>query len=420
MATHGLSPAPGPADDQASQDEHWMRQAIDLSLGALYVTSPNPRVACLIVRDGRLLASGVTQAVGGPHAEVMALRQAAERGLDVAGATFYVTLEPCSHHGRTPPCVDALIAARAGRVVVAMSDPNPLVGGRGLGKLVQAGIPVRAPVCAEEALAVNPGFVARMTRKTPWLWLKTAASLDGGTALRNGASQWITGPQARADGHHWRARSCVVLTGAGTVLADNPRMDVREVQTPRQPYKAVIDTRLSVPEDARIFDGTKTWVFTASRDAAKAARLAERNAQVVAMPLDGERVHLPSVMQWLGAHEINEVHVEAGALLGGALLRAGCVDELLVYMAPTVLGDAQPMYALPALQSLDQAQRFEFTGAQLLGGDVRLTARRGPAWQALLRAVSGGAAERGPAGAGQAPSADGACGPGRPEADASG
>src|SRR5690606_7150778 len=266
---------------------------------------------CLIVRDGRLLASGVTQKAGGPHAEVMALRQAAERGVPTQGATFYVTLEPCSHHGRTPPCVDALIKARPERVVVAMTDPNPLVSGRGLAKLKAAGIAVSGPLCAGEALEVNPGFVARMTRGTPWVWLKTAASLDGRTALGNGVSQWITGSQARADGHHWRARSCVVLTGAGTVLADDPLLNVREVQTPRQPVKAVIDTGLQVPENARLFDGSPAWVFTASDDPVKAQRLADRNVQVVRMPLDNDRVHLPSVMRWLGEHDVNEVHVEA-------------------------------------------------------------------------------------------------------------
>jgi len=370
-------------------DTYWMQQAIALSRECLFITTPNPRVACLIVRNGELLASGTTQAAGGPHAEVMALRQAAQLGVSTQGATFYVTLEPCSHHGRTPPCVDALIDAQPARVVVGMVDPNPLVGGRGLAKLKAAGIEVTGPVCAEEVLAVNPGFVARMTRGTPWVWLKTGASLDGRTALENGVSQWITGPQARADGHHWRARSCVVLTGAGTVRADNPMLNVRDIATPRQPFKAVIDTGLQIPPDARMFDGTPTWVFTASDDLDKAQRLADRNVTVIRMPLHQDRVHLPSVMQWLGQNDINEVHVEAGSVLSGALLQADCVDQLLVYMAPLLLGRGRPIADLPVLQALEQAQRFEFFDTTMLGADVRLLARRPQVWRELLGSASG-------------------------------
>lgn len=366
-----------------------MRQAIELSYQSLYITAPNPRVACLIVKDQKLLASGVTQAAGGPHAEVMAMRQAQERGLDVTGATFYVTLEPCSHHGRTPPCADALVNAAPARVVVAMADPNPLVAGRGIARLRAAGIKVTTSVCVEQALAVNPGFVARMTRKTPWLWLKSAASLDGQTALSNGVSQWITGPQARADGHHWRARSCVVLSGLGTVRADNPRLNVRDVATTRQPIKGVIDTRLEIDENARLLDGSKTWIFTCKDDPQKASRLAERNAQVVLMPEGEGGVDLPAVMRWLGQHEINEVHVEAGGRLNGALLQAGCVDELLVYLAPTVLGQGLGMYQLPAMQTLDGAPHFEFFESAAIGADMRLRARHGRNWRDLLKAVGG-------------------------------
>lgn len=373
----------------ATSDERWMLQAIELSYQSLYITAPNPRVACLIVKDEQLLASGVTQQAGGPHAEVMALRQAQERGLDVNGATFYVTLEPCSHYGRTPPCADALVKAAPARVVVAMNDPNPLVAGQGIAKLRAAGINVATSVCAKQALAVNPGFVARMTRKTPWLWLKSAASLDGQTALQNGVSQWITGPQARADGHHWRARSCVVLSGLGTVRADNPQLNVRGVATTRQPIKAIIDTRLEIDENARLFDGSKAWVFTCKDDAQKTARLADRNAQVVVMPECNGGVDLPAVMHWLGEHEVNEVHVEAGARLNGALLEANCVDELLVYIAPIVLGQGLGMYQLQAMETLDHALRFEFFETLAMGADVRLRARHGQRWQELLKAVGG-------------------------------
>ncbi|UHL62758.1 bifunctional diaminohydroxyphosphoribosylaminopyrimidine deaminase/5-amino-6-(5-phosphoribosylamino)uracil reductase RibD [Paralcaligenes sp. KSB-10] len=386
-------------------DSYWMRQAIEQGAQVLYLTAPNPRVGCIIVRDGQVLGLGATQAVGGPHAEVMALRDMRRRGHDAADATVYVTLEPCSHYGRTPPCVDALIEARPARVVVAMLDPNPLVAGQGLARLRAAGIAVTTSVCVHEALAINPGFIARMTRKTPWVWLKLAASLDGRSALHNGVSQWITGTQARADGHHWRARSCVVLTGVGTVLADDPQLNVRHVQTDRQPIKAIVDTRFEIPEDARLLDGGRTWVFTCRSDPAKAERLAGRNVQVIElpavhgpnealsgvgrtdMPRGGGRVDLAEMMRWMGANEINEVHVEAGSRLNGALLQAQCVDELLVYMAPMLLGDALPMARLPALESLEQAVRFEFFETCMLAPDIRLRARLGERWRALLEAV---------------------------------
>lgn len=368
-------------------DERWMRQALALAETVMAITSPNPRVACLIVAQGQLLASGATQRAGGPHAEVMALRQAAERGGKVAGSTVYVTLEPCSHYGRTPPCVDALIQARPARVVIAMRDPNPLVGGQGIARLKAAGIAVTVGVCLQEALAVNPGFVARMTRKTPWAWLKLAASLDGRIALANGESQWITGPAARADGHHWRARSCVVLTGSGTVLADNPQMNVRHVETARPPIKAIVDTRYEVNENARIFDGTKTWIFTCGQNAEKTQRLADKNVQIVQLPSKGDRVDLEAMMRWMGEHDVNEVHVEAGARLSGALLQAGCADELLVYLAPVLLGDAIGMVRMQALQSLAEAQRFEFIDTAVLAPDLRLRARHAGHWNELLQAT---------------------------------
>ncbi|AEC22083.1 putative riboflavin-specific deaminase [Pusillimonas sp. T7-7] len=368
-------------------DEGWMRQALHLAESVLYITAPNPRVACLIVRDGRLLAEGATRQAGGPHAEIVALRQAAERGIDTAGATVYVTLEPCSHYGRTPPCVDALIAARPARVVIAMGDPNPLVHGQGIAKLRATGIAVTTDICTEEALAINPGFVARMTRKTPWLWLKLASSLDGRIALANGQSQWITGTAARADGHHWRARSCVVLSGVGTVLADDPQMNVRHVETARPPIKAIVDTRFQVMEQARIFDGTPTWVFTCVSDPEKVHRLADRNVQVVELPAAAGRVDLHALMRWLGEHDINEVHVEAGARLSGALLQAQCTDELLVYMAPVLLGEGIGMARMEPLQQLAQAQRFEFIHTACVAPDVRLRARHIDHWKTLLQAL---------------------------------
>lgn len=371
------------------QDLVWMRRALELARSVLYLTTPNPRVGCVIVRDGDVLGEGATQRAGGPHAEVMALRDAQARGKSVAGATVYVTLEPCSHHGRTPPCVEALLAARPARVVVAMGDPNPQVGGRGLNLLREAGIDVATGVCAAEALALNPGFVARMTRGTPWLWLKLAASLDGRSALHNGMSQWITGEPARADGHHWRARSCLVLTGMGTVLADDPQLTVRHVATPRPPRRAVVDGRFEIPESARLIDGGEIIVFTTRSDPAKAERLAARNVRVVELPEAAPgRVDLPAMLRWMGANDINEVHVEAGAGLSGALLAADCVDELLVYQAPVLLGDAMGMVQMPMLEHLDQARRFAFCDVAQLGPDVRLRARLADRWQGLLAAVS--------------------------------
>lgn len=368
--------------------QHWMQQALGLAASVINITAPNPRVGCVIVRDGQLLAGGATQQAGGPHAEVMALRQAAERGVDVRGSTIYVSLEPCSHHGRTPPCVDALVAARPACVVVAMPDPNPLVAGSGLARLREAGIQVLLGVCREQALELNPGFVSRMVRKRPWVWLKVAASLDGRIALPDGTSKWITSPQARADGQHWRARSCVVLTGSGTVLADDPLLNVRDVDTPRQPVRAVVDTRFDMPENARLFDGGPVWLFSCRADAQKTARLAARNVQVVGTPSDNGRVSLPHVFSWMHEQQVNEVHVEAGARLGGALMQAGLVDELLVYMAPVLLGEGIGMLRLSHLQSLADAPRFEFFDQAAVGPDVRLRARNPASWQQLQQAVA--------------------------------
>ncbi|MBV2180455.1 MAG: bifunctional diaminohydroxyphosphoribosylaminopyrimidine deaminase/5-amino-6-(5-phosphoribosylamino)uracil reductase RibD [Castellaniella sp.] len=365
-----------------------MRRALAVAEQALFVSNPNPRVGCVLVRDGRWLAEGSTQAVGGRHAEAQALQAAAEQGIDVHGATAYVTLEPCSHQGRTPPCADALIAAGVARVVVALQDPNPRVCGHGIGRLRAAGIAVAVGLFAEDALAQNPGFCARMTRGTPWVWLKSAASFDGHTALPDGRSQWITGESARADGHRWRARACLVLTGIGTVLSDDPMLDVRAVQTVRQPIRAVLDTQFIISERARLFNGNPVWVFTSRVDAGKAARLAARNVRVIQLPVGSNgAIDLDGFMQWLGAHEINEVHVEAGARLLGALVAGNYVDEWIGYVAPCVLGAGQGLAALPApIAGLDQAYRYEFLDAVQLGRDMRVHLRQADRWQALRAA----------------------------------
>lgn len=370
------------------EDHAWMGQALALARQALTLSHPNPRVGCVLVREGQLLASGHTQRAGGHHAEAGALAQAAERGVSVAGATAYVTLEPCSHFGRTPPCADALLNAGIARVVVAMRDPNPLVAGAGIDRLRAAGVRVDLGLGAEAALALNPGFVSRMSGGRPWLWLKTASSLDGRTALPDGRSQWITGEAARTDGHHWRARSGVVLTGIGTVVADNPLLDVRAVPTERQPVRAVVDTHFRIDEHARLFNGSPVWIFTVTEDGEKARRLADRNAQVIVLPGVQGRVDLSAVLQWLGEQEINEIHVEAGAALNGALLQAGSVDEWISYVAPCVLGEGRGLaqWASPLAQ-LAHAPRFEFMEAVPLGEDMRLRMRQVERWQALRHAV---------------------------------
>lgn len=364
-----------------------MRQALSLAAGVMNITTPNPRVGCVIVRDGQVLGQGATQQAGGPHAEICALRDAAAKSNDVSGSTFYVTLEPCSHYGRTPPCVDAVIAARPARVVIAMNDPNPLVNGKGVARLRQTGIEVATGVCLDQALEQNAGFISRMTRGRPWLWLKMAGSLDGRSALHNGASQWITGAAARADGHVWRARSCAVLTGIGTVLADDPLLTPRAVATPRRPRRIVVDTHLRTPPEARMLGEDEVWIFTASAAEDRAERLRERNARVISMPTAAGRVDMLAVMQWLGQHDINEVHVEAGATLNGTLLQAGCVDEWIAYVAPMLLGDGTPLARLPTLAELPVGRDFAFTDMRLVGEDAFLRARRTASWGALRQSV---------------------------------
>jgi diaminohydroxyphosphoribosylaminopyrimidine deaminase/5-amino-6-(5-phosphoribosylamino)uracil reductase len=348
---------------------------------AVGLSDPNPRVGCLIVSaDGAtVLGRGHTQASGGPHAEVMALRDASARGADVRGATVYVTLEPCAHHGLTPPCCDALVAAGVGRVEIALGDPNPLVNGQGTARIAAAGIAVgHAPVdIAQRARELNIGFFSRMERGRPWVRMKIAASLDGRTALPNGASRWITGADARADGHAYRRRAGAVLTGIGTVLADDPSLDVRLVETAKQPLRCVVDTRLDTPPHAHLFDTSAPVVlFTASTDAARRAALQARGAEIVDVPRREGRLDLVAVLDALAARHINELHIEAGARLNGALLQTGRVDELLLYVAPTLLGDGRGMAALGTFESLDQGLAFDFHEAVKAGTDLRILARR--------------------------------------------
>lgn len=355
-----------------------MTQALELATQALFLSNPNPRVGCVIVAgDGvQVLGTGFTQQAGGAHAEVMALRDAAARGHDVRGATVYVTLEPCAHQGRTGPCCDALVQAGIARVVASITDPNPLVAGHGFERLRAAGVEVVVGPGADESRALNIGFFSRMVRGTPWVRLKAAASLDGATALSNGVSQWITSRTARADGHAWRARACAVLTGIGTVLDDNPRLDVREVPTPRQPHVVVVDSQLQLPLDANLLiAGRACYIYGAARNDAKEAALAARGATVIHLPNAQGKVDLPAMLRDLGARGINELHVEAGHKLNGSLVREGLVDELLVYLAPRLLGPGLGMAQFGPLQALADGLALEFTSAQMVGPDLRVLAK---------------------------------------------
>ncbi|MDO9165602.1 MAG: bifunctional diaminohydroxyphosphoribosylaminopyrimidine deaminase/5-amino-6-(5-phosphoribosylamino)uracil reductase RibD [Rhodoferax sp.] len=351
------------------------------ALSALNIASPNPRVGCIITSaSGQFLAAGHTQRVGGPHAEIMALRDVAASGHSLAGATAWVTLEPCSHHGRTPPCCDALIKAGIKKVVASIADPNPLVSGQGFACLRAAGIEVEVGPGAIESRELNIGFFSRMIRKTPWVRMKIAASLDGKTALNNGASQWITSDAARADGHAWRARACAVLTGIGTVLADNPRLDVRLVDTPRQPHLVVVDSRLETPLDAHLFiAGRAVFIYAAVPDDTKKAALEARGATVIYLPGQQpgtqSKVDLAAMLRDLAQREINELHVEAGHKLNGSLIREGLVDEFVVYLAPKMIGQGCDMASFGPLSELSQAIPLEFKSTDLLGPDLRIVAR---------------------------------------------
>ena len=350
-----------------------MAQALRLAERGLYTTTPNPRVGCVIVRDGDIVGQGYHERAGLPHAEVMALRAA---GGKARRATAYGSLEPCSHHGRTPPCADALVEAGVARVVAAMEDPNPQVKGNGLAQLRAAGIETASGLLEAEAYELNRGFVSRMTRHRPWLRVKTAASLDGRTALNNGISQWITSEEARRDGHHWRARSCAVMIGIGTLLADNPRLTVRHVETSRQPLRIVVDRHLQTPLDAKVLEGGNALIVTAGPQDEKAARLTERGITVLHLPDSDGKVDLAALMRELAQREINEVLVESGNRLNGALLRAGVVDELIVYLAPHLLGDtARGMFDLGVLTALDQRCELTICDVSRIGPDLRIVAR---------------------------------------------
>jgi diaminohydroxyphosphoribosylaminopyrimidine deaminase / 5-amino-6-(5-phosphoribosylamino)uracil reductase len=351
--------------------------ALELARGALGICSPNPCVGAVLVSPAQqTLGQGHTQAAGGPHAEIMALRDAAANGHSVVGATAYVTLEPCCHHGRTGPCCDALITAGIKKVVASIADPNPLVSGQGFARLRAAGIEVEVGPGATEARELNIGFFSRMIRKTPWVRMKVAASLDGQTALLNGQSQWITGEAARTDGHAWRARSCAVLTGIGTVLADNPRLDVRLVETARQPHVVIVDSKLETPLDAPVLGaGRARFIYASVRNDTKKAALEALGVTVVYLPDKNGKVDLRATLRDLAQREVNELHIEAGSKLNGSLIREGLVDELLLYLAPKLLGTGQGMANFGPLQSLLDATALQFLSTEMVGNDLRIRAR---------------------------------------------
>jgi diaminohydroxyphosphoribosylaminopyrimidine deaminase/5-amino-6-(5-phosphoribosylamino)uracil reductase len=374
-------PPPAISGSFTPDEQRFMQRALALAQGALYISMPNPRVGCVLVRDDQIIGEGHTQAAGQDHAEVQALKNAQARGLDVRGATAYVTLEPCSHFGRTPPCADALVKAGVARVVAAMHDPNPLVAGNGMARLQQAGIAVAVGLRATEAQELNPGFISRMVRQRPWLRLKIAASLDGKTALANGQSQWISSAAARADVQHWRARSCAMLTGAGTLLADDPQLTVRVLDGQpwphaRQPLRIVLDSQLRTPPGAKIFKhGGVLLVHAVSSDDAdalrRAAALQAKGAELLALPNAAGQVDLAALLVELNRRQLNEVTVEAGAILNGAWLESGLVDEILLYQAPVLLGDAARGMAHFSLTDLSQKQAWQVREQIRIGPDTR-------------------------------------------------
>jgi diaminohydroxyphosphoribosylaminopyrimidine deaminase / 5-amino-6-(5-phosphoribosylamino)uracil reductase len=359
-----------------AEDHAFMSRALALTERGRDTATPNPSVGCVIVKGGRIIGEGWHERAGEPHAEAHALRACAD---SPEGATVYVSLEPCAHQGRTPPCADALVAARVARVVAAIEDPNPLVHGSGATRLRDAGIRVDVGLMAAQAEEAHRGFLHRMRLGRPLMRIKSAASLDGRIALANGESQWITGEAARRDAHALRARSCAMLTGIGTVLSDDPELTVRHVPCARQPRRVVIDSRLDIPATAKILQGAPPIIFTVSPDEAKRRALEAIGVEVVAAPTDTRKpgkTDLAAIARELAARGFNEVTIEAGAKLNGSFLAAGVIDEIVLYLAPMLLGDsAQGLFALPELASLDAAVRVRIADVRAVGTDLRVTAR---------------------------------------------
>lgn len=378
----------------SESDTQYMALALQLAEKGLYTSQPNPRVGCVLVKDKQIIGQGWHQRAGEHHAEINALREASKgkQGINgaAAGATAYVTLEPCSHHGKTPPCSDALIASGVKRVVVAMTDPNPLVSGKGLAWLRQHGILTESGLLAAEARALNPGFISRMLNKRPYVRTKMAISLDGRTAMASGESKWITGASARADVQRWRGRSGAIVSGVETILSDNPSLTLRledwlgdkpkawnSNNDIKQPVRVVLDSKLRLPENAKILKQPgETWVLTTEAVTHERCKILQSlGAKVVSLPADGENLDLSSVLDYLAQEEINEVLVESGATLSGAFVRAGLVDEYIIYMAPKLIGhQGRPLFNLPGLTRMDQSLELKLKDLRQVGNDIRIVA----------------------------------------------
>ena len=358
----------------SAADSEFMAEALRLAARGLYSTDPNPRVGSVVVKDGAIIGRGFHRKAGEPHAEVLALREA---GSAATGAMVYITLEPCAHHGRTPPCADAIVAAKPARVIAAMTDPNPKVAGRGFEIVKRAGITVASGLMEAQARALNPGFISRMSRGRPWVRSKLAMSLDGRTALADGSSKWISGEAAREDVQHWRARSSAVLTGIGTVLKDDPSLNVRMAGEWRQPARVVVDTYLKMPAHAKLLQlPGETYIATTIGDELPQEHLRKAGAKILTLPAKGGQVDLRALLERLAGLECNEVLVEAGPKLNGALLAAGLADELILYMAPHLLGDnAQGLFHLPPLVAMQERRELEITDLRRVGNDVRIILR---------------------------------------------
>lgn len=379
-----------PHSDHAALDRIYMAEAIQLARRGLYTTSPNPRVGCVLVRDGKIIGRGWHQWAGQAHAEVNALRDAEKMYGNARGATAYVTLEPCSHHGKTPPCCEALVAAGITRVVAAMQDPNPIVSGRGLDYLRNAGIAVESGLLENEVRALNPGFISRMTRQRPWVRVKLAMSLDGRTAMASGESQWLTGPAARSDVQRLRARSCAIVSGVETVLRDNAALSVRAAElnlddteespkgyevAQRQPLRMVLDSKLRLHPPARIFAQPGRLVIATLNDEQKRwEQVIDGGGEIFHAPAMDGRVDLNAVINYLTEQQCNEVLIEAGPTLAGAFWRAGLVDWLTIYLAPTLLGSAgRPLLEL-SLDTMREQQRLDVREIRAVGNDWRIDA----------------------------------------------
>ncbi len=361
-----------------SESVSWMRRALDLAAKARPISAPNPAVGCVIVRDGQVIGEGFTQPVGSDHAEIQAIKDANRRGFSVEGATVFVTLEPCSHFGHTPPCALRLIAEKVARVVVACADPNPLVSGRGIRMLKEAGIDVDVGLMQKEAWLMNAGFMTRMSEHRPWVRMKVAMSLDGFTALPDGKSQWITSETARNDGHRYRSEAGAILTGIGTVLADNPTLTARPdgVLSQRQPLRVLCDSTLRVDPSFKLLQGDKVLIACAKAEEEKARSLTRMGHEVVVFAGQDGRVDLRSLLKELAHREINEVHVEAGSTLNAALLEADLVDEILCYVSPKILGRGRAAFPLAIGADLSVSSPWEIAQAKVLSPDVRLILRK--------------------------------------------